>query len=31
VDAHDAVQGALARAVEAGQVKEVEQVPNNSL
>jgi hypothetical protein len=32
VDAHDAVQGALARAVEAGQVKEVEkEASNNSL
>jgi hypothetical protein len=31
VDAHDAVQDALARAVESGQVKEKEPTPNNSL
>lgn len=31
VDAHDVVQGALAKAVEAGQVKEVDQTANNSL
>jgi hypothetical protein len=30
-DAHDAVQDALARAVESGRVKEKEQIPNNSL
>lgn len=31
-DAHDALQGALARAVESGQVKEMEkETPSNSL
>jgi len=30
-DAHDALQNALATAVESGQVKEVDQTPNNSL
>jgi hypothetical protein len=31
VDAHDAVEAALARAVQSGQVKEKEEAPNNSL
>ena len=30
-DAHDALEGSLARAVQSGQVKEVEKTPNNSL
>jgi hypothetical protein len=31
VDAHDALEGSLARAVQSGQVKEVETTPTNSL